>query len=191
MTVRLWEIPSLYPNKHMGVFRDPNPTGNDDLRFKEGRILKNEPEIVFEFKNSTLDKLRQLGCLWTSLSIPLVNETIAGVLAEYAPGDFQLIPTRSHIGSAVTTEFSFINITHLCDCLDSKVSKLNHFDTGEVSGVKHLRFKDDTCMEEYNLGRLGILKGYILVSETLYRALSKLKFKGLRFAFDRDGDDFR
>jgi hypothetical protein len=191
MTVRIWDIPSRYPNKHMGVYQDPNPGGYEDLRFSDGIRLENEPKLVFDFHESKLDRLRPLGCLWTDMGIPLVNSDIALVLHMIAPADHQLLKAVALTADGPTTEFSFLNVTCLCQCLDYEKSTLYFWEDGGVRGVKHLRFKADSCMGSHHLARLAPYKGYILVSETLFEALRKLKYKRLHFEFDYEGDDFR
>lgn len=172
------------------MYRDTEP-GAEYLRFKKGLVLNNEPEMAFEFPESPLDKLRRLGCLWTTLLTPLINREIALALVSVAPDNVQLLKAVALTADGKCDEFSFLNIVGVCPCMDLEKSKLYFFDDGEISGVQKLRFKADGCMGRSQLARLEHSKSYIIVSELVVAALSRLKFKGLHFELDRDGDGFR
>jgi hypothetical protein len=190
MTLRIWEIPSYYPNKHMGVYQDPDP-GYEDLRFREGRKLENEPVMIFDFCESPPEKLARLGCIWTNIGTPLINQEIQRVLMDIAPDDFQTIGAKIITSTGTTTDYSFLNVSNVCECIDLQASTFYYFDDGAISGAKLLRLKSDASLGSKNLTRLAELTGYIIISQKLYEALSKLKFKGLQFKLDSDGDRFR
>ncbi len=185
---KLWQIPRYYRDRDIGLYKDPDP-GYEDLRFKEGRRLNNEPELIFDFSDAKLADLRKLGCLATNLA-PLIDSRISAILAEMAPNQFQLLAARVVASDGDTTEFSFLNIIGTCDCFDRNTTKFTYIHGSPVY-ASFLRLLPATCFDGKHLARLKDETPLIIVSETLANRLTKLKLKGLRFAFDHEGDDFR
>lgn len=177
MAIRLWRIPDRYPNKHVGVYRDPD---DNYLQFREGKWIEPRCKFVFDFTESTSKRLQELGCLWNNIRIPLVNKQIGMVLNEWAERDVQLLPTQLLLMDGETEEYSLVNVTSLSHCLDFEKSVVQYFDEGPIKGISRLRFRNDECLDGHNLSHLAESKGRILVSETLYVALSKLTYGGCR-----------
>jgi hypothetical protein len=184
--------PSRYPNRHVGIYQDATDDSYEDLKFYRGHPIKLDHEIRFIFDESPLHRLTKLGCLWTNINPPLVNREIGDVLIRHAEGDVQLLKAHIIAMDGRTDEFSLLNITSLVHCLDYERSVItSFFSDGMPEGIRKLRFKPDSCMNGHNLARLEAYCPIKLVSENLYQALSKLKYSGLHFELDSNGDGKR
>jgi hypothetical protein len=123
---------------------------------------------------------------------PLVNGEITEALLQHAEKDVQLFKTHIVAKDGETQDYYLVNVTALVPCFDHERSIISRvFDDGTPQGIKKLRLKNDACMNGHELARLAEYNPYILVSETLYQALSKLKYKGLHFELDSDSDPYR
>jgi hypothetical protein len=190
MAIRIWSSPLTgYPKKHFGVYRHATDDRYESLKFYEGEPVDLDHEITFLFEESLLDQLAKLGCLWTNISPPLVNGVIGEVLLAHAAKDVQLFRANVIAKDGVTRDYYLVNFTSLVHCLDFEKSVISgYFDDGSPRWIDRLRFKNEACMNGHDLARLSEDRGYILVSEKLYQALSTLKFKGLQFNLDSDID---
>jgi hypothetical protein len=191
MTIRIWERGN-YPNRHTGIYQDTTDDPYEDVKFYEGQRVDLNHEIKCVFAKSLLSELAKLGCLWTNINPPLVNGVIGEVLLDLAEKDIQLF--RAHIVAkdGDTRDYYLVNATSLVHCFDYEKSSISRFfDDGTPQGIKKLRLKNETCMNGHELARLAEYNPYILLSEKLHGALSKLKFKGLHFELDSDSDPYR
>jgi hypothetical protein len=184
--------PPRYPNKHVGIYQDATNDSYEDLKFYRGQPITLDHEIRFVFDESPLHRLARLGCLWTNINPPLVNKEIGDVLVRHAEGDVQLFEADVIAMDGRSNEFSLVNITSLVHCLDYERSVItSFFSDGTPEGISKLRLKASGCMDRHEIARLEAYCPIKLVSEKLYQALSKLKYPGLHFELDSDGDGKR
>src|SRR5215207_3992203 len=192
MTVRVWMPSGKYPNKHVGIYFKATTARYEKLKFIEGQPIELDHEIKFTFDESRLDQLGKLGCLWTNINPPLVNGIIGDVLSELAGTEVQLFRAYVAAKDGETRDYYLVNVTRSVHCLDYEKSIIDSFwDDGRSRSITKLRFKDDGCLQDCSIARLKEYLPTILVSEGIYRALSKLKYKGLYFEFDSDSDGRR
>jgi hypothetical protein len=192
MTIRIWTRAGNYPNKHTGIYQDATADPYEDVKFFQGQRVDLDHEIKFLFKTSLLRDLAKLGCLWTNINPPLVNGIIGELLSQHASSDVQLLRAHIFANDGETLDYYLVNIMSLVHCLDYEKSIIDSFwDDGRPRGISKLRFKSDACMNGHAIARLEEYHTTQLVSEDLYQALSKLKYKGLHFELDSDGDGYR
>jgi hypothetical protein len=192
MAIRHWIRSGNYTNKHTGIYQNTKGGYSESTKFNLGKRVDVDHQLRFVFEDSRLHELAGLGCLWTNINPPIVNGAIGTVLLEYAEQDVQLFTCQIIAIDGRTHEYSLVNVVSLVECLDYHRSVISRsFDDGSPQGFSELRFKSDECMSKHNLARLAEYEPYILVSERLYEALSKLKYKGLHFEFDSDSDSYR
>jgi hypothetical protein len=192
MTIRIWKAGWKYPNKHTGIYQNATGDYSESVRFFSGERVDLNHEIKFVFEDSMLQQLAALGCLWTNINPPLVNGVIGEVLSQHAGSDVQLFRAHLVAKDGESRDYYLVNITSLVHCLDFEKSVIDSFwESGRPRGISKLRFKNDACMEGHGLARLEEYHTMKLVSENLYQALSKLKYKGLHFELDSDGDGRR
>ena len=184
--------PSRYPNKHVGIYKRATDDSYESVKFFEGQPVTLDHEIRFIFDESPLHRLTRLGCLWTNINPPLVNREIGDVLLRHVEGDIQLLNAHIIAMDGRTDEFSLLNITSLVHCLDYERSVItSFFKDGSPEGISKLRLKTDGCMNGHEIARLEAYCPIKLVSEKLHQALSELKYPGLHFELDSDGDGKR
>jgi hypothetical protein len=192
MTIRIWSRSGKYPNKHTGIYQNATGDFSESIKLSIGERVDLEHKLQFVFDESLLDQLATLGCLWTNINPPLVNGVIGEVLLEHAGSDIQLFRADIIAKDGETRDYYLVNIACSVHCLDYEKSIIDSFwDNGEPRGISKLRFKNDECMDGHAIARLTEYTSTILVSEIIHQALSKLKFKGLHFELDSDGDGYR
>jgi hypothetical protein len=192
MTIRIWRAGWRYPNKHVGTYLYSSEDINENVKFFQGQRIELNHEVRFAFEDSHLTQLDKLGCLWTNSNVPLVNGAIGEVILQHAEKDMQLFRAHAIARDGESWDYYLVNITCLVHCLDYERSIIDRFwENGEPRGISKLRFKSDACMNGHALARLKEEITTKLVSEELYQALSKLKYKGLHFELDSDGDGYR
>ncbi|MFN7364494.1 MAG: imm11 family protein [Alphaproteobacteria bacterium] len=137
-------------------------------------------DLIFEIKCAE-EELAKVGVLSNTASAVLVSTNVLDVLKDICPDDFQAFPTlvrgvNPKYPPFELTHFWLINITNLSGKLDVERSE-------KCSQL--VLFPDH--MEGHHLSRLTEDRQKVIISQTLHKALKKLKVKGLAFEKDAEG----
>jgi hypothetical protein len=137
-------------------------------------------DLVFEAECAE-EKFAKAGVISNTASALLVSTEVLEVLKDICPDDFQAFPTlvrgvNTKYPPFELTHFWLLNITNLSGKLDVERSE-------KCSQI--VLFPDH--MEGHHLSRLTEDRYKIIISQTLRKALKKLKVKGLTFEKDAEG----
>ncbi|MCE2951943.1 MAG: imm11 family protein [Alphaproteobacteria bacterium] len=187
----IWRLPFV-PNSQITVYNWRERITNY-LLFQEGIRLpgtdmgrlrfSQDPatyDLIFDAECAE-EKLTKMGVISNTASALLVNSEVLKVFKEVCPDDFQAFPTlvrgvNPKYPPFELTHFWLLNVTNLSGKLDVERSKK----------CKQLVLFPDH-MEGHHLSRLTEDRHEIIISQTLYKALKKLKMRGLIFEKDAEG----
>ena len=179
--IKLWSIPSGWPNKQIGEIEKKK--GTHYINFSIGKML-NANEIVsptFVFK---CNKKNMYDVLPNSGLLPLVSERVISLLLPKFGDSFQFFPADVWNKGVNITGYYIINITKTLHIMDLKKSKYSTMKSlgypGKILEIERAVYKDD------NLGIYGIVRNAdyhqdILVDDKIIEIFKENKIKGVEF----------
>lgn len=175
--VYLWKIPGEYSEKLIGEYdRDSSP---DRFIFKKGEVLSSgleKPVIKFD---ANVQELIELDDLANNAMVPVISERLAGVLADLASEDIQLIDVAIKAKDGDLEGYKILNIVSKVFGIDKKQSKFTLVPgADQIMSFRSLKYKDD-CLKGRHLARDAEYSSNLLVSQVLAEHLMKMKLKGV------------
>jgi hypothetical protein len=160
----------------------------DRFIFNYGTWVKPDDFDLIFHSSTTLEKQTQYDCIPNNAAVLLVNERALKILEDLSPNDFQsfeatIVSEEDNQPAFKVYNYRLINITKLVDAIDINKSECCRFDTGEIYGVEKLVLKEN-CMGNIHLARDQSLHSHILASDTLRKAFTKAKIRGVKFLRD-------
>lgn len=162
----------------------------DDLHssLDGSRVLDDKPlpadagVAIFRVRRFKSRRVRELACLPTTASAPVINKELASVLFRCAePAEAQLYPVRVHTPDAVINDYSFVIPLNRLVCTDVEKSQITFWiiPSKSAHGYKSLQFFPG-CLGNLAIARDDVT-GLVVVSDQLRNALLGTGDNGLAF----------
>ena len=175
------------PNVHILNYKWRERKTDRFIFFRGEWVEPTDFELIFH-SSTTLEKQTQYDCIPNNAAVLLVNERALKILEDICPGDFQAfdatIVSEDHIyPSFEVKNYKLSNIIKEAETLDEEKSSCTYFESGKISFVNKLTFKEN-CIKDIKLAREKKIHSFILASESLKKAFTKAKIRGVKFLRD-------